>query len=92
MKTLNMAIETDSEKWLDFVKIAAACLAPYFLVKSWIDKYWKDKSLERDAALQIIINQTIDSRVMPEIKRMTESIDKLREVVVDLQLKANNKL
>ena len=86
-----MAIETDSEKWLDFAKIVALCLGPFFLIKSWIDKYWKDRASERDAALQIIINQTIDSRVMPEIKRMTDSIDKLREVVVDLQLKANNK-
>lgn len=86
-----MAIETDSEKWLDFAKIIVFCLAPFFLIKSWIDKYWKDRAAERDAALQIIINQTIDSRVMPEFKRVSDSIDKLREVVLELQLKANNK-
>lgn len=86
-----MAIETDSEKWLDFAKIVAVCLGPFFLIKSWIDKYFKDKAMEREAALQVLINQTIDTRVTPEIKRLADSVDKLRETVMDLQVKANNR-
>jgi len=91
MKTLNMAIETDSEKWLDFAKIVALCLGPFFLIKTCIDKYFKDKAMEREAALHVLINQTIDTRVTPEIKRLADSVDKLRETVMDLQVKANNR-
>jgi len=91
MKNVSMALETDSEKWLDFAKIIALCIAPYFLIKNYIDKYFKDKALEREAALQVLINQTIDTRVTPEIKRLADSVDKLRETVSELQIKANNR-
>ena len=88
MIKMTMPIETESEKWLDFAKIIALCVGPYFLIKSWIDKYFKDKADQREAAFKVLINEQIDNRVVPDIKRLTESIDRLNEAIHDLKLKS----
>jgi len=89
MRKYTMALENESERWLDLAKIIAACAGPFFLIQTWIKNHFKDKAQERDAAMQVLINQAIDNRVTPDIKRLTESIDKLNGAITDLKIRAN---
>lgn len=82
-----MTEETNS--WVDLAKIIAICAAPFFLIQKWIQEYFKDKAQQRDAALQVIVKQTIDSQVKPDIQRLTDSIEKLNEAITDLKIRAN---
>lgn len=84
-KSIVMTEETNS--WVDLAKIIAICAAPFFLIQKWIQEYFKDKAQQRDAALQVIVNQTIDNRVTPDIKRLTESINELKDAISELRIR-----
>lgn len=85
----NVSVMTEeTNSWVDLAKIISICAAPFFLIQKWIQEYFKDKAQQRDAALQVIVNQTIDSRVTPDIKRLTESIDELKEAITDLRIRS----
>jgi len=88
MRNLTVMTE-ETDRWIDLAKIFGICAGPFFLIQTWIKNYFKDKAQERDAALQVLINQTIDNRVTPDIQRLTQSIDKLNEAITDLKIRAN---
>jgi hypothetical protein len=87
--SVTMIGSQEEDKWFDFAKILAPCITVIFLINSYIKSYFKDRALERDAALQVLIKQTIDSEVRPDIRRLTDSIEKLNDAITDLKIRSN---
>lgn len=92
MKNSTVMIDSqEQDKWFDFAKVLAPCISVIFLVNSYIKGYFKDRASEREAALEVLMNKVIDLRVTPDIKRLTESIEKLNKSLLDIELRANKK-